>query len=224
MNKFEGPDISQCCGGSAFASSPDPDLAVGTNHLVVVVNSAIAIYSKNGTLLSGPVDADNFFNGGTGCTGSFDPVALYDEQADRFIIGFDANYGKNYCIAATQTGDPPGTWNRYSFGTVFVKGEFFDFPHMGIGQNALYLTSGVSLKNVPDIVRVFSINKTQIYAGQPLSTPVHKDINDGASWPMQLHGAASWMGRIFSSRTILIVMSSVSGSGLIRMMRRRWSR
>lgn len=189
ISEFEGPDMSECCGAGG-AVPPDPDLAVGTNHVVAVVNSAIAVYSKNGALLSGPIEADSFFQGVTGCTGSFDPVALYDEQADRFIIGFDANDGKNFCMAATQTGNPAGAWNRYSFGTVFVNGEFFDYPHAGVGQNAIFLGSNIFGPGNAFTGRVFSINKAQLYAGQPLSTPVRKDIADGTPWPMQLHGTA----------------------------------
>ena len=67
------------------------------------------------------------------CTGVFDPNAVYDEQADRFVLGIDAD-GVNYCIAVSQTGDPTGSWNIYSFQTGSST-DFFDYPHAGIGAS-----------------------------------------------------------------------------------------
>ena len=70
---------------------------------------------------------------------AFDPDVVYDTVNDRFVLGIDGN-GTDFCVAATQTGDPTGAWNRYGFPTN-IKGAFFDFPHMGVGEEAIFMGS-----------------------------------------------------------------------------------
>src|SRR5690606_20132041 len=99
-----------------------------------VVNVAFEIYNKSGVSLAGPTTFASFMNANPNCTGVFDPNVLYDEEADRYILGIDAD-GKYYCIAVSQTGDPLGSWNLYAFSTS-TRNDFFDYPHAGVGQDA----------------------------------------------------------------------------------------
>ena len=91
---------------------PDSHLAAGRPQVIATVNTAIGVYDKSGTVLSGPVTSDTFFSD-THCTGTFDPTVEYDEGADRWIINYDAS--PNNCIAVSQTGDATGAWNVYFF-------------------------------------------------------------------------------------------------------------
>ena len=206
---FEGPDISQCCGNSASVP-PDTHMAAGPNHVIATVNTAIGIYSKQGMLLNGPVLSDTFF-GIANCNGSFDPSVEYDEGADRFIINYDA--APNNCIAVSQTGDPTGAWNVYSFNTVAdPNNDFFDYPHIGVGDQAIYLGANIFIGANGFAGRVWAINKTQMYAGQPLTAPVPHDLLDagnptGTPTPMVLHGSPSAPG------TVYIVADDVNFSG-----------
>ncbi len=186
---------------SMTASSPvppDPEVAVGPSHIVAVVNSRYAVYDKSGTLLAGPSSLTTFFtgSGGTpGCDSSypgiFDPNVLYDEEADRFILGVDGG-GSSYCIAVTTGSSPTGTWNRYAFPTNY-GGSGFDFPHAGVGRQAIYvgsnqftcLTSGCSFVGG----RAYAIDKWALYAGQPAEVVTHSTGSANSTpQPANLHG------------------------------------
>ena len=182
---FDGPDGNS---NINFTVPPDPEVAVGPNHVVVVVNTALAIYDKVGTLLWGPTDAEAFFAAVVGCTTLFDPNILYDEAEDRFVMGWDSG-GSGYCIGATETGDPLGLWRGYRFGTTF-GGEFFDYPHAGVGREAIYM--GGNIFN-GSFVRadVWAINKAALYSDALLPLPVRKTIGgQDTPQPMNLHGFA----------------------------------
>ncbi|MGH8042320.1 MAG: proprotein convertase P-domain-containing protein [Rudaea sp.] len=201
LNGFDGPDISQCCGSSAEVP-PDPHMTVGLNHVIAVVNSAIGIYDKQGQLLNGPVTSDSLFSGISGqCHGTFDPTVEYDEGANRFIINYDGS--PNDCIAVSQTGDPTGAWNVYAFGTgaISANGDLFDYPHIGVGDQAIYVGANMFL-STGFAGRVWALDKTAMYAGNPLTAPTPHNLLDGGNadgtpTPMVLHGSPSAAGTVF---------------------------
>ena len=121
------------------------------------------------------------------CTGVFDPNALYDEEADRFILGIDAD-GTDYCIAVSQTGDPLGSWNLYSFDTVDNTSEFFDYPHAGVGRDAIYMGANMFTSTFLES-RIWAFDKNAMYAGNP-TTAVRHDLgsNEDTPQPLHLHG------------------------------------
>jgi len=176
--EFNAIDASDCCTNSGFSATvpPDIDMAAGPDHLIVVVNIAFEIYDKQGNSLTGPISFATFFDGTAGCSafvgqfaGVFDPDVVYDTVNDRFILGIDGN-GTDYCVAATQTGDPTGIWNRFGFPTN-VNGAFFDFPHMGVGEQAIFMGSNQFGGALPFGFegRVFAMNKDDLYNGNPLN-------------------------------------------------------
>ena len=89
---FVGPQ------GSATLRNPsDNTLAVGPDHIVQIVNSRMAIFTKKGhrfdttgKVLYGPVETRNVFRGfgGGACEtrNNGDAVARYDQLADRWLI------------------------------------------------------------------------------------------------------------------------------------------
>jgi hypothetical protein len=88
---FEGPQ------GTATLRNPsDNTLAVGPNHIVQIVNSRTAIFTKKGRrfdttgrVLYGPVETANVFKGfGGQCevTNNGDAVVRYDQIANRWLI------------------------------------------------------------------------------------------------------------------------------------------
>ncbi|HEX6600945.1 MAG TPA: hypothetical protein VF034_16640 [Gemmatimonadaceae bacterium] len=89
--EFVGPQ------GNAFARNPsDNSLAVGPDHIVQIVNSRMAIFTKQGNrfaetgrALYGPVPTNNVFRGfGGPCEArpNGDAVVRYDQLADRWLI------------------------------------------------------------------------------------------------------------------------------------------
>jgi hypothetical protein len=81
---FTGPQ------GTFTGRSPsDESLAVGPDHVVQIVNSRMAIYTKQGAVLYGPVPTNNVFRGfGGPCEAhnNGDAVARYDQLAQRWLI------------------------------------------------------------------------------------------------------------------------------------------
>lgn len=81
---FEGPQ-----GTASFRNPSDNSLAVGPNHIVQIVNSRVAIYDKQGTVLYGPVATNTVFKefgGACEANNNGDAVARYDQLADRWLI------------------------------------------------------------------------------------------------------------------------------------------
>ncbi|MGH2541367.1 MAG: hypothetical protein ACRDIB_01135 [Ardenticatenaceae bacterium] len=167
---------------------PDPEMAAGPNHLIATVNVAFEIYDKQGASLIGPTDFTLFFAQlGGGCVAfSFDPNVLYDEEHDRFMMATDGN-GAEYCIGVSQTGDPTGAWNLYSFNTN-VGGLFFDYPHAGIGDEAIYLGANMFGSGTG---RIWAFEKEAMYNGQAASAVTRPTIgSDHTPQPLRYHGYA----------------------------------
>ncbi len=156
---------------------PDPDIMVGRDHVVVGVNTSFQVFDKSGNSLVGPLLYEDFWgaNCGTGTGVSmFDPYSAYDEENGRYVLGITAydpnvNGGDNgyACIAVSQTDSAAGQWYLYSFDGNPGTGTdyFFDYPHLGVGQDALYLGSNMFGAS---FVRnhIFAFQKDAMYAGQ----------------------------------------------------------
>ena len=158
LQKEEGPHFEQDSkahfggiGASGYIP-PDPNIAVGKTtgglgYIVQMVNSQIAIFNKSGTLLSGPVALNTLWTGLSGaCAGSNagDPVVQYDAAADRWLVTqLGSTNGPTYseCIAVSQTNDPRGAYNLYSYD---FGGSLNDYPKFGVwptASNSAYLAS-----------------------------------------------------------------------------------
>ena len=174
---------------------PDTELAVGPNYVIAVVNSGFQIYTTAGVAVTSAIKFQDFMDENTDCdSGLFDPNALYDEEAQRFILGIDAN-GTDYCMAVAKTADPLGDWYIYSFATD-VGGNFFDFPHAGVGQEAIYVGSnqfeplaggGYSF----DEARLFAMDRDDLHAGGSVAFKSWSLSEQGYAvtpQPAKLHG------------------------------------
>jgi hypothetical protein len=164
IQSFEGvPNIQQ-------VSPPDPVGDVGPNHYVEMVNLSFAIYNKFGTRLFGPADLGTLWQGFSipHCSDSAgDPVVLYDQFADRWILTQFTALGPNYwnCIAVSQTPDPLGAYFRYAVPTGL---NFPDYPKYGVWPDGLYISTR---EFAPDDSfagnGAYVVNKDQLYAGDP---------------------------------------------------------
>lgn len=167
---------------------PDDVLVVGKDHVVVAVNTSLAIYDKDGNELMSPMRFETVWGEacGQGSTDQlmFDPYMTYDESADRYIIGITATYLANngnptntgyLCMLVSQTDDATGDYYQYSFncnpGSNFLNPAYFcDYPQIGIGRSALYGSANMfNFGILPLYARahVFAFDKEAMYAGQP---------------------------------------------------------
>jgi len=179
---------------------PDPDIMVGTSHIVVAVNTSFQVFAKDGTSPYGPVLFKNFWGSNCG-TGSnvvmFDPYLDYDEEENRYVLGITAydpnvNGGNNgyACIAVSKTDSATGSWWLYSFDGNPGSGTdyFFDYPHLGVGQRALFLSANMFGAS---FVRnhVFAFDKDAMYAGLSAgSVKYNVGTSNFTIQPAKMHG------------------------------------
>ena len=72
-----------------MVNPPDPVGDVGPNHYVEMVNLTFAVYDKSGNVLLGPAPIGRLWNKFPieDCTDlSGDPIVVYDQLADRWIL------------------------------------------------------------------------------------------------------------------------------------------
>ncbi len=154
---------------------PDPHAAAGTNQLVAVVNSSIAVFSTiNGELLY-QVTAWNFFSAvSPPSTFIFDPKVVYDPFEGRFIILFlctnDVSQS-SYLVAVSKTGDATGEWWLYDLdasmnGSTPVD-HWPDYPGLGFDySDAVYITSNQwGFTSGYQYAKIRILRKSELYAG-----------------------------------------------------------
>ena len=129
---------------SYFVTSapPDPNGSVGPNNYVEIVNQDFAVLDKSGNVVYGPVPTNTLFTGyGGGCetNDDGDGTVKYDQLANRWIIQQLSVSTTPYllCVAVSTSGDPTGSYNRYSFN---YGSDFPDYPKLGVWPDAYYMT------------------------------------------------------------------------------------
>src|SRR5262249_10344289 len=107
---------------------------------------------------------------------SGDPIVLYDEVSDRWILtqftarGLDhpRNLPFYNCIAVSQTSDPTGAYFRFAFKT---EGKNFpDYPKYGVMPNGLFITTGElehSRAGGNETPGIYATNRPQPGGGTP---------------------------------------------------------
>jgi len=148
---------------------PDPNIDVGPNHIVEMINLVFGVYDKAGNLLLGPVDTGTLWQGFAvpDCTvPSGDPVVLYDQFTDRWILTQFTTDGPEYfdCVAISTTGDPTGSYYRYAFSTGL---NFPDYPKYGNWTDSYVITTREFGPTVEYGIGVYALEKNKMVNGQP---------------------------------------------------------
>jgi hypothetical protein len=130
---------------------PDCTMAVGAAHVLLSVNSSVAIYNKAGGSLVLQRTLTQWFGAlATGLT-VFDPKVLFDQHAGRWVVlavAFRTNPNRSvFLLSVSASSDPVGSWRNYTFdamrdGTT-ATGNWADFPGLGVDTHALYLTANM---------------------------------------------------------------------------------
>jgi hypothetical protein len=173
---------------------PDPVGDVGPNHYVEMVNLTFAVYSKTGTRLLGPVDLGALWAGFPieDCTDeSGDPIVLYDQTTDRWLLTQFTTRGLNpatptlpfyNCVAVSQTGDPTGAYFRYAFITQADAedgGYFFpDYPKYGVWRDTYILTTRDFGFDDRYGISVYGLEKNKLVDGDPRARAVQFFLED----------------------------------------------
>ena len=162
---------SNLCG----CSPPDPNGAVGPNNVVTMANLHFQIFDKSGNSLFGPAANNTLWSGfGGPCQteNAGDPVVLYDQLADRWILTQFTSGGPTFfeCVAVSQTNDPTGSYFRYAIST---GSNFPDYPKAGVWPDAYYFSTREFLPNGNFAgVGAYALDRAQALAGNPNPTIV----------------------------------------------------
>ncbi len=158
---------------------PDTDGDVGPSHYVQITNLVTMIFNKAGNVVLGPFPNNVFWNGLGGLcesTNRGDPVVLYDEETDRWLVSqFAFNSSAvapwSLCIAISTTGDPTGTYFQHEFD--FSGIGFPDYPKYGFVTDAIGVMvnlfspfQGAGLGAI-DKAEAFSANQTTLVFFKP---------------------------------------------------------
>ncbi|MCB9134600.1 MAG: hypothetical protein H6636_04185 [Anaerolineales bacterium] len=132
---------------------PDTNGDVGPNHYIQMTNFHFQIWDKgdpdNGiapTPLTAPIAVGTLFTSlGGGCQNNYgDPVVLYDDLADRWVLTqFNLSGALGMCFAVSTTPDPLDTYYLYNIGTP----DFPDYPKIGVWPDGYYMGTNTGFPN-----------------------------------------------------------------------------
>jgi len=143
---------------SAYATPTDPNGAVGPDHFINSWNSAFRIWDKSGNPLTDPASLGTIFPGQT----MGDPIVLYDQFADRFLI--TEFFYTGFLVAITQGPDPVNDgWYTYQFST----NTFPDYPKYSLWSDGYYITSNKDQNSPQTSEVVFVIERDKMLTGDP---------------------------------------------------------
>lgn len=171
---------------------PDPVGAVGPNHYVQMINLVFAVYSKTGAVLVPPTAIGALWDdfAVADCSdASGDPIVVYDQFADRWILSQFTTRGLATggeffnCVAISQTPDPTGAYYRYAFST---GTNFPDYPKYGAWTDSYVITTREFGPTVEYGIGVYALEKNKMINGQPGARAVgfFLDGNDPAILPL----------------------------------------
>ncbi len=168
---------------------PDPTIAVGPNHVMVLTNNGIGIriYDKQGTLLKSI--SSNAFWSAVWPQQDGDPQILYDHYANRWFMLFmqydPTALTAGNLIAYSDDDDPLGTWYIYRLNTklhgTVASNTWGDYPQIGFDEQAIYImTRCFPFGGGSPHTKIRIISKAELYASNagPLTYNDIWDIYD----------------------------------------------
>lgn len=126
---------------------PDVNGDIGINEYTQYNNLVLKVFDKNppNNTLMGPLPLSALFAaaGFTGACASVndgDPIVLYDQYADRWLLTqFQVTEGTPFseCVALSTSGDPTGSYYLYEF--QMPNDKFNDYPKFAVNPSAYYM-------------------------------------------------------------------------------------
>ncbi|MGW2740781.1 hypothetical protein [Streptomyces sp. NPDC001450] len=149
--------------------------AVGKGYFVEVTNGAgVGVYDKSNGSLRKNVSLAGFF--GYTAQEIFGPRVVYDKKWNRWVISAaafqeDQDVQKVFYAVSTSS-NPLGSWYIYTFDPPEEPGtgDFYDYPQLGLDQNAVIVTANVFRPTELgfDYIgsRAFGMAKADLYNGR----------------------------------------------------------
>jgi hypothetical protein len=158
-----GPPILNFDGGGFSGVNP-PDTVgdIGLNHYIQLINfssgTQMRIYDKAGTLVAGPIALDSLGAPAPCNSGLGDPIVLWDQLADRWLVSEFSTSGNRFCVYISQNSDPVGGgW----FGYAMQAQQFPDYPKYGVWPDAYYVGANEST------AAAYALDRSAMLTGAP---------------------------------------------------------
>lgn len=178
----------------------DNTLAVSNGGIVLAsVNSLVYAYDLNLDTAIFPdyrISLTSFVNGG-GIGHYFDPKAIYDPVADRFILVLlkgNTPEVSELIVCFSTTNNPLDDWNVYSLpGNPLDNNRWTDFPAIAITKDKLYYTANLIVPDVSwqigfDGSIIWEVPLEEGYNGaSDLSAELYTNIKHNGSYIRNLH-------------------------------------
>lgn len=151
--------------GFTGVNPPDTEGDVGPNHYVQMINgnsgARLTIHNKStGAVTVGPVTLDTLATSGACQSGMGDPIVLYDQLADRWLLSEFASSGNHLCVYISTGPNPAGTYYFYDFTTP----SFPDYPKYSVWPDAYYVTTNEN-NGASSTPAAYALNRTRMLAG-----------------------------------------------------------
>jgi hypothetical protein len=158
------PPIVQWQAAAASATPTDPTGAVGPDHFVNAWNSSFRIWDKEGNALTASASLGNLWPGET----SGDPVVMYDNFAERFVITQFTGGPNGFLFAVCQGPDPVNDgWYTYEFP---CGSTFPDYPKYSVWSDGYYITSNKNSGTAGTSQVVYACDRTKMLVGDAAAT------------------------------------------------------
>ena len=159
---FDTPTMNFAGQGFTGVNPPDTVGDVGPTYYVQAINgsggSRVAIYDKATGALAVPVFAMDGFGSGSCASGAGDPIVLYDQMAERWLLSEFSGVANVLCVYVSTTPDPTAAgWFAYAF----TAPSFPDYPKYGVWPDAYYVSSN---EGSP---AAYAMDRNSMLAGAP---------------------------------------------------------
>lgn len=172
---------------------PDPDIAAGPNHVIVVNNDDIGIYTKDGARLA-LIDANTLFSSDEFI---FDSWAAYDNWEGRFLVLFarfnSSTSQSSWELAVSRTSDPiNGGWWLYRVNGRTLGSQdrnvWPDYEKVGFNRDVVVLSANMfGFGGGFFGSQIVVMSKAQVYHGQTAQRYDFAFQNDVTAQPAEMH-------------------------------------
>ncbi len=177
---------------------PDPYIAAGPEHLMIVVNGYFRILDKDGNELK-TISASKWCSKVLPGASVFDPKVIYDHYSGRWVMVWldvnDASSEAYYMLSVSDDSNPLGNWFEWAVPSNYngstPSGSWADYEGVGFDDKAIYLTSNQFTfgQNASyQTTRIRIINKKGIYVSDSASAFSYTDLWD-IKYPGTTYGA-----------------------------------
>ncbi len=184
QNEFDGLD-------STGIYPPDPSGDIGTNHYIQMTNSSngsqFVIFDKTGNIVYGPTSTNTMWTQ-FGQSGLGDPIVLYDQDADRWLITELSIDFTSMLVAVSATNDPMGSWYSYQY----MAPGLPDYPKYSMWENAYMACTNEAGWN--GVSPVYVWDRQAMLIGSPSVTVLRFTVPSFGAVDIQALSGVDWMG------------------------------